>query len=173
MKSKGFTLVELMIVVVVLGVLAAIAIPNYRNSRDRAKEAQLKANMHSFQLAAEDFRVRADSVYAGEARDVAPLVSQGFVNPFDRRAGEDRAWEDRWMYSQPPTPLPGIVSYADSADGGDYSIKGYGRSRVMPLELNSTSPDYSHAPKDDARQGGFDERRRGPGTLLPRGSHGP
>ena len=40
---KGFTLVELMIVVVVVGLLAAIAIPNYLASESRAREASVKS----------------------------------------------------------------------------------------------------------------------------------
>lgn len=52
-KEEGFTLIEILVVILIIGILAAIAIPVFLNQRKQANEASLRADMHNLALAIE------------------------------------------------------------------------------------------------------------------------
>jgi type IV pilus assembly protein PilA len=53
--DAGFSLVELLVVIVILGILAAVAIPVYLHQRLQAYDAQAKSDLHSLALAEESY----------------------------------------------------------------------------------------------------------------------
>jgi type IV pilus assembly protein PilA len=55
-KAKGFTLIELMIVVAIIGILAAIAIPNFLRYQLRSKFGELRTNVEAIRKAQESIR---------------------------------------------------------------------------------------------------------------------
>jgi prepilin-type N-terminal cleavage/methylation domain-containing protein len=97
MRNQGFTLVELMVVIVVIGVLVAIAIPNYSHITNQSRDAGVKANSHTVMLAAEDFAVQNDGHYAADLSDLTPSggsiidalpQNQRLPNPFTKARTE-------------------------------------------------------------------------------------
>jgi type IV pilus assembly protein PilA len=59
-RKKGFTLIEMMIVIAIIALLATIAIPNYINFQKRAKTAEAKANLGSIRTTEEAYKAEHD-----------------------------------------------------------------------------------------------------------------
>ena len=60
-SNKGFTLIELMIVVAIIGILAAIAIPNFLRYQLKSKSSEGKVNIAAISTAQESFRAEFGS----------------------------------------------------------------------------------------------------------------
>jgi len=128
MNRKGFTLIELMIVVVIIGILAAIAIPNFISMQDRAKEAKTKGAAHTVQLAAEDFAVRNDGVYSDAQADLLALLPGAVLldNAFTGVASEPQ------FAAAAATPgQVGIQAFAVGGINVGYTITGFGKEAVV------------------------------------------
>lgn len=86
-RQSGFTLIELMIAVVVIGILAAIAIPSYNDYVRKARRADGKAALMALQLAQEKYRANqttyASTVAAVGVNSVSPegYYSLSIENP--------------------------------------------------------------------------------------------
>jgi general secretion pathway protein G len=132
-KRKGFTLIELLIVVVIIGILAAIAMPNFVSMLDRAKESDLAENMHTFQLAIEDYAVQNTGRYplAANAATVQANLPSGTWprNPFTGVANQAPTWN--------ADPAASGVMGNNPATAVGYTLKGFGKSALLPLVLSN------------------------------------
>lgn len=126
LTEQGFTLLELMIVMVVIGLLAAIAIPSYTNNIRNAKEAVLKEDLHTIRTAIDSYTV--DKQKAPQSLD--DLVQAGYlktmpVDPFTKRSDSWVPVQDDSMSNidQTESGIDDVHSGAQqtASDGTSYS----------------------------------------------------
>ncbi len=129
-----------MIVVVIIGILAAIAVPNFARLIVNGKEAAVKSNCHTVQVTAEDFSIQNGGVYADDTADVADSgvtlidllpMNERLDNPFTKAITE---------------PVNGVAAavgetgYAPIVNGSGinegYTITGFGNT-AMVITLTS------------------------------------
>jgi general secretion pathway protein G len=89
-RENGFTLVELMVVMLIIGVLAAIAIPSFIASIKNAKEAVLKEDLHVLRNAIDSYTM--DKAKAPQSLD--DLVQTGYLKtiPKDPMTHSTETW---------------------------------------------------------------------------------
>ena len=67
MRTKGFTLVEVMIVVAILGILGALVLPVYQGHAAEAKVSAVKSNLHAMRAQIELYKMQHSGVLPGFA----------------------------------------------------------------------------------------------------------
>lgn len=124
--SRGFTLIELVVVVSIIGILAAIALVNVRGAQRKTAETVLKADLHNMRKAIDDFyadRQRYPStlqelVETGYMRALPPdpitKSSETWVAVADQPTPEEMA--SSWDSAVEPTQ-PGIIDVKSGAEG--------------------------------------------------------
>jgi type II secretion system protein G len=79
-KEKGFTLVELMVVIIILAILTGIAIPSYLALRNRARTAAAQSEMKNIATALEVYNADNET-YPAVATWNTDLQTGGYMNP--------------------------------------------------------------------------------------------
>lgn len=126
--NYGFTLVELMVVVVIIGIIAAIAIPNFVKVVDKSREATVKSNMHTVQFVVELYKVDNPPKYPDNSTTIINTgnLPPRFENPFNP--------SNVALQNKGDADIEGVVEYDTENPFNRYTITGIGRNE-RPLDI--------------------------------------
>ena len=122
-RERGFTLIEIMVVVVIIGLLAAVIVPNVVDKVDEARVARAKQDIASLETALTMFRLD-NSKYPTTDQGLAALVTQP-TDPsirkwrpggYLKRVNKD-PWDNDYQYVYPGTQGGEYDLYSLGSDG--------------------------------------------------------
>lgn len=127
-REQGFTLIELMVVVVILSVLAVMILPNIWDEPDKARQAAGATQIENIAMALEMFRLD-NGFYPSTEQGLEALVREPTTgrevpdypdNGYMKKIPED-PWGNEYIYLSPGEHGPfDIMSYgADGREGGE------------------------------------------------------
>lgn len=99
---RGFTLIEIMVVVVILGILAAAIIPQFMGTTQDAKVSTTKSNIAELEAALERFNIHMDR---------HPTTEEGLKALVEPPAGEESKWRGPYIKLLRPDPWGNPYQY--------------------------------------------------------------
>ncbi|WP_372986053.1 type II secretion system major pseudopilin GspG [Marinobacter sp.] len=118
--QRGFTLIEIMVVMVILGLLVAIVAPNIMGRSDQAKVTIAETQLKNIQSALDLYRLD-NSHYPSTQQGLEALVSRPSGSP------EPKNWNpDGYLKSVPEDPWGNQFQYVSPGTEGPYDLYSYG-----------------------------------------------
>jgi general secretion pathway protein G len=126
-RESGFTLLELLIVIVIIGILAVLIIPNLTSGPQRARDAQRKSDLRNMKTALETYFNDSNAYPSGNYAGLPAVLQPNYIKtvPFDPKGGTSSA--PGYVYTPTCAGTPSVcTSYVIDAtveNGNDKDIK--------------------------------------------------
>lgn len=115
--QQGFTLIELMVVLVILGVLFGLVVPNVTGRGDEARVTGAKTDIKTIENALETYRLH-NSHYPSTDQGLEALVTKPSGSP------EPKNWRGPYLKQKPTDPWGNPYAYIN--EGSSYEVISYG-----------------------------------------------
>lgn len=147
-KDRGFTLIELMIVVAILGIVAAIAMPNFLRYRVKATQAEARANLTAIFVAETAFFSEREQF--GNFSDIGFVLAGNATNRYTYRiglgvgaglgpnGGNLCGASGNCDTIQTVVPMAGVVAFTGTIGNAVTSVSGFTATAAANLDSDAT-----------------------------------
>jgi general secretion pathway protein G len=121
-RRRGFTLIEIMIVMTIISILVSIAVPMYQKAILRAKESLLRSNLFTLRTMLDEYTVDKQKA----PQSLQDLVSEGYLRdvPVDPITGSNTTWK---------VIMEDATTSVNQTEPGIFDVRS-GSDRSSPLE---------------------------------------
>lgn len=146
--KRGFTLVEILIVVVILGILAAIVIPQFSDASEQAKESSLVSDLQTMRSQIELYKVQHNGALPGEGGATIEQALTGLTDVSgDVAAAPGSGVYGPYLQKLPLNQFTGGRGINGAA--ADSSVQGW------TLDVTPTNATYGYFAASDANHSGL------------------
>jgi general secretion pathway protein G len=126
MNSRGFSFIELMVVVIILGILAGMIVPRYMGRTDEAKQIKARVDIAAIETSLKLYHLD-NGVYPTTEQGLAALIEKPTLEPIPPNWSENGYLDKRRL---PKDPWGREYLYLSPGVNGDYDILSYGADGV-------------------------------------------
>jgi type II secretion system protein G len=146
-RKTGFTLVEILIVVVILGILAAIVVPQFTSASNEAIKGALQSQLQTINTQVELYRVREQGAFPNFASEenngwedlvTADYLKEEPVNGYTGETGIEDGGETAALAADRDTVMGWYVQAEDADEPDYYTVYAAGYDRTNDLLAHET-----------------------------------